>query len=47
MTIILPQYYRADASYTYTVNELQRLMERHGGRLIEVAAIPSDKIEEW
>lgn len=47
MTIVLPQYSRADASYTYTVNELQRLMERRGGRLIEVAAIPEDKLDEW
>lgn len=47
MTIVLPQYSRADASYTYTVNELQHLMERRGGRLIEIAAIPEDKIADW
>ena len=47
MTIVLPQYSRADASYTYTVNELQHLMERRGGRLIEVAAIPEDQIDDW
>ncbi len=45
--IILPEYEQANIAYTYIVNEMQRCVESRGGSLIEIAAIPDNKLEEW
>lgn len=45
--IVLPDYDRANVSYTYAVNELQRYIEKRGGSLIELAAMDSGDIEQW
>lgn len=45
--IVLPDYGRANVSYTYAVNELQRYIESRGGSLIELAAMDSGDIEQW
>lgn len=47
LIILLPQYDRADASFTYTVNELYRYISARGGSLIELAAIPKERIDDW
>lgn len=47
LIIVLPQYSRADVSYTFVINELQQYVESLGGDLIEVAAIDSSDIDAW
>lgn len=45
--IVVPDWQRANIAFTYTINELQKIVESNGGRLIEIAAIPTSEIEEW
>jgi len=45
--VVLPQYARADVSYTFIINELQQYVESLGGNLIEVAAIDNDDVDKW
>lgn len=47
LIVVLPQYDRADASFTYTVNELNRYITSHGGSLMEIGAIPKDCLDDW
>ncbi|MCM1483095.1 MAG: DoxX family protein [Muribaculaceae bacterium] len=46
--IVVPQGDRADVSFTYMINELQRFIEARGGSLIELASFPdSEGLEYW
>ena len=46
--IVVPQGERADVSYTYLINELQRTIEQQGGSLIELASFSSDdEMSAW
>lgn len=47
MIIVVPDYRRANISYTYAINELQRCMDSIGGSLIEIAAIPDELVDQW
>ena len=45
---MVPQGERADVSYTYLINELQRTIEQQGGSLIELASFSSDdEMSAW
>lgn len=45
--IVVPDHKRANISYTYSINELQRLMEKAGGSLVEITSIPEERLEWW
>ena len=47
LIITLPDYHRANLSYTYLINELQKYVEEAGGDLIEIADLPVDKVDAW
>lgn len=45
--IAVPDYKRAGISYTYTINELEKIVGSGGGSLVEIVAMPEDRIPEW
>lgn len=45
--IVMPQYERADVSYTYIINELQKYVTSRGGNLIEAASIGRSDLPRW
>ena len=47
MIITVPDFDRANIAYTYTVNELQRIVNAVGGELIEVVPADSARLEYW
>lgn len=47
LIIVIPQGERADVSFTYLINELQKHVESHGGSIIELGAFSDDELEEW
>lgn len=47
MIVVVPDYRRANISYTYAINELQRHVDSIGGSLIEIAAIPDEAVAQW
>lgn len=44
---LIPEYDRADVSYTYLLNELQSSVERLGGSMTALISGSHDDIEEW
>lgn len=44
---LIPEYDRADVSYTYLLNELQSSVERLGGNMTALISGSQDDIEEW
>lgn len=48
LIIVVPQRSRADLSYTYLINELQRVAQDCGGRMIELVDLESsESVEDW
>lgn len=44
---LIPEYDRADVSYTYLLNELQSSLDQIGGNVTALIAGSQDDIEEW
>lgn len=47
LLIVIPDYKRADASYTYLFNELDNYISEIGGTTVGLIGGDSDDIEEW
>ncbi len=47
LIVVVPQGERADASYTYLINELWRYISTRGGELIELVSMPHEQLEHW
>lgn len=47
LIVLVPDMRRADISYTYLLNELNRYMEMHGGEMLGLLATNRNGIEEW
>lgn len=47
LLIIIPEYERADATYTYLFNELYSYIEDNGGLMVALVGGDADELEEW
>lgn len=47
LLIAVPDYKRAGISYTYTINELEKLMKSVDGSLVEIVAMSEKEIPVW
>lgn len=44
---VIPEYDRADVSYTYLLNELENYMNSRGGSMVGIIAGNSEEAEQW
>lgn len=47
LLVIIPEYDKADASYTYLINEMNSYISEHDGSTVALIGGNSDDVEEW